>query len=204
MQHVQNIIFDLGGVIINLDNKKTEEAFVALGAKDFGNYFGHGFAASFFSDYEIGKISDEEFIGSLRKLLSVASTDRLIKSAWNAMLLDFPAGRIQLLEQLARKYRIFLFSNTNALHLQEVNRIFGAQFSPLSLDQLFEKAYYSHILGLRKPDPHSYKRIVEENSLDPAKTLFVDDALPNVQGATGAGLLGFHLRPGMDIVSMDW
>src|SRR5579872_2922248 len=107
MQGIRNIIFDLGGVIINLDNKRTEDAFVRLGAKDFRQYFGHGHAAAFFKDYEVGRITDQEFIDSIREMLgSDDITDQDIIDGWNALLLDFPAERIQLLKQLGKTYRI--------------------------------------------------------------------------------------------------
>src|ERR1700690_340457 len=108
MKGIKNIIFDLGGVIINLDNRRTEEAFTALGVKNFRDYFGHGFAASFFKDYEIGKISDQEFIQSIRQLVGLSQVpDRAIIDSWNALLLDFPAERIRLLKELRKTYRLF-------------------------------------------------------------------------------------------------
>src|SRR5215469_12795884 len=112
MKGIRNIIFDLGGVIINLDNKRTEDAFVRLGAKDFRQYFGHGHAADFFKEYEVGKLSDQEFVDAIRQMLGNASiTDQDIIDGWNALLLDFPEERIHLLKQLGKTYRLFLFSN---------------------------------------------------------------------------------------------
>src|ERR1700761_9404061 len=99
MQGIKNIIFDLGGVILNLDNQRTENAFVALGVKNFREYFGHGFAASFFKEYEVGAISDRQFIDSIRELTGLSVPDQSIIESWNALLLDFPAERITLLKQ---------------------------------------------------------------------------------------------------------
>src|SRR5579863_1741785 len=124
MQRIKNIIFDLGGVILNIDINLTEEAFVDLGIKDFSQYFHHGFAASFFKDYEIGKISDEEFIGDLKKLGNLNAPDSVFIKAWDAMLLDFPPKRIALLKKLRKKYWIFLFSNTNSLHTKTFRKIY--------------------------------------------------------------------------------
>src|ERR1019366_6418937 len=97
MQEIKNIIFDLGGVIINLDNKRTEDAFVSLGAKNFSQFFGHGFAASFFKEYEIGKITDEQFIDELKQMANLSVPDEIVINAWNAFLLDFPPERVLLL-----------------------------------------------------------------------------------------------------------
>lgn len=204
MQGIKNIIFDLGGVIINLDNQLTENAFTQLGAKPFREYFGHGHAASFFSDYEVGKIDDGQFVDAVRALTGLTASDQQIIEAWNALLLDFPTERIRLLKELRKTYRIFLFSNTNALHLEALRKTYANSFGPETLDEHFERAYYSHILGLRKPDTASYLQIVQENGLDPAETLFVDDALINVEGAEKAGLKGLFLRPGTTLLDFQW
>jgi len=204
MDNIQNIIFDLGGVIINLDNKLTENAFASLGAKNFDKYFGHGFAASFFKDYEIGKITDQQFINELKSMINPDVPDEIVVNAWNALLLDFPAERIELLKRLGKKYRLFLFSNTNALHLEALRKIYRSTFSDGELDDHFEKSYYSNVLGLRKPDKASFEFIINENKLNPASTLFVDDALINVEGANAAGLKGFYLEPGKTIIDINW
>jgi len=204
MNNIENIIFDLGGVIINLDNKLTEKAFVDMGAKDFHQYFGHGFAASFFRDYEIGKINDRQFIHDLKTMIHIEVPDQIIVNAWNALLLDFPPERIELLKNLQKKYRLFLFSNTNALHLEALRKIYTKTFSSGDIDDHFEKTYYSHLLKMRKPDKESFEFIIKENKLSPAKTLFVDDAMTNIEGANAVGLKGFFLQPGMDITDIDW
>jgi len=204
MQGVKNIIFDLGGVILNLDNRRTEDAFTALGVKKFREYFGHGFAADFFKDYEVGKIDDRQFIDSVRRLTGVAASDRAIVDSWNALLLDFPAERIQLLKELRKNYRLFLFSNTNALHLAALQQIWVDTFGKGALDEYFEKTYYSHLLGMRKPDRESFEHILKENQLIGAETLFVDDAIINVEGAEQAGLKGLFLRPGISLLDFQW
>ncbi|MFI5154716.1 MAG: HAD family hydrolase [Chitinophagales bacterium] len=202
--NIRNVIFDLGGVIINLDNKRTENAFAALGAKAFSSYFGHGFAASFFADYEVGKISDQEFVEAMKQMIGREIPDQTIMDAWNALLLDFPSANIELLAKLKDRYRLFLFSNTNSMHLDALRAIFNSQFPGRSLDNFFEKAYYSHILRMRKPDRASFEYIINENNLDPASTLFVDDAFINVEGANAAGLQGYFLEKGKSIVEIDW
>lgn len=204
MKGIENIIFDLGGVIINLNNKLTENAFVKLGAKDFNQFFGHGFAASFFKEYEIGKITNEEFINNVKQLgeLSKHSDEKII-NAWNVMLLDFPKERIELIKELGKRYRIFLFSNTNALHYEAVRKIYHDTFSD-EMDDLFEKTYYSHTHQMRKPNVSSYQFIINENKLNASSTLFVDDAFVNIQGAISAGLQGLYLPPSISIMDIKW
>jgi len=206
MQGIKNIIFDLGGVIINLDNQLTENAFLTLGARPLKEYFGHGHAASFFKEYEVGGISDQQFVDNIKDLTGITAPDEEIIQAWNALLLDFPSERIRLLKDLRKSYRIFLFSNTNALHLAHLQQIYRNTFpnDEYALDDLFERAYYSHILKMRKPDEASFQYILKENQLKGEETLFVDDALINVEGAEKAGLKGLFLRPGTTITDFQW
>jgi glucose-1-phosphatase len=204
MQGIKNIIFDLGGVILNLDNQRTEDAFVALGVKNFREYFGLGFAASFFKEYEVGRISDREFIDAVRQLTGLGVSDQSIIDSWNALLLDFPVERIQLLKELRKRYRLFLFSNTNALHLAALREIWAGAFGDTAFDSYFEKTYYSHLLGMRKPDRESFEHILKENQLTGSETLFVDDAIVNVEGAEQAGLKGLFLRPGISLLDFQW
>ena len=204
MQGIKNIIFDLGGVILNLDNQRTEDAFTSLGVKDFRSYFGHGHASSFFKEYEVGRLSDKQFVDSIRQLTGLSVSDEAIVHSWNALLLDFPPERIQLLKQLRKTYRLFLFSNTNALHLAALQQTYSETFGGGSLEDHFEKTYYSHLLGMRKPDKESFEHILQENQLDPGETMFVDDAIINVEGAERVGLRGLFLRPGVSLMDFQW
>jgi glucose-1-phosphatase len=203
MENISAIIFDLGGVIMDIDVKQTLKAFTKLGLKDIEKYFGHGFAASFFSDHESGKITDEEFLNEIKKLLSGEVSDEAVIDAWNALLLRFPPERIALLREIKPKFRLFLFSNTNAIHYDKFSEIYRNEFSG-KLEDLFEKAYYSHSLGHRKPDEAGFELIIRENGLDPKETLFVDDALINVEGAIRTGLKGLYLPPGFFITDIRW
>jgi putative hydrolase of the HAD superfamily len=203
MENISTIIFDLGGVIMDIDVKQTLQAFSELGLKNVHEYFGHGFAASFFSEHESGKISDEEFLIEIKKLLGGEIPDEAVIGAWNALLLRFPPERIALLDELKSRYRLFLYSNTNAIHKEKFSEIYRNSY-PGNLDDHFEKAYYSHELGHRKPDLAGFELIIRENRLDPKKTLFVDDALMNVEGAIKTGLKGLYLPPGLFITDIKW
>jgi putative hydrolase of the HAD superfamily len=203
MENISTIIFDLGGVIMDIDVKKTLNAFSNLGLSNVHEFFGHGFAASFFSDHEAGRITDEEFLQEIKKLLSGEVDTESVIEAWNALLLRFPPERIALLKNLKNRYRIFLYSNTNAIHQEKFKEIFRKSFA-IELDSLFEKAYYSHELGQRKPESAGYEQIIRENKLDPKQTLFVDDAFINVEGAIKTGLKGLYLPPGMFITDILW
>ena len=198
---VKNIIFDLGGVILNIDLRKTQDAFTALGIKNIDEVFRMGHVDSFFKSYETGAIDDATFIASVQNLAGIKLTAEIVIEAWNALLIDFPPERINFLKKIRSKYRLFLLSNTSALHHIRFHEIFKQEFGG-SLDDLFEKAYYSHIIKLHKPDTASYQLIVDENRLDPGETLFIDDSPANVQGAERAGLKGMYLEPGKTILEL--
>lgn len=204
MQHIQNIIFDLGGVLLNLDIQKTEDAFTQMGVKNFRDLFALGHAASFFKEYEVGTINDDEFITALQNLAGLQSQREAVIAGWNAMLRDFPTERIELLIRLKKKYRLFLFSNTNAIHLSAFQQTYSSAFGGNLLDDLFEKAWYSHKINLRKPDTRAFEYILNDKQLLPHQTLFIDDALVNVEGARATGIQGYHLEPGKTVLDIDW
>ena len=198
MPQIKNIIFDLGGVLLNLDLAKTRQEFFDLGLTQIDELFRIGHAASFFKQYEIGAISDQEFVDEIKKELKVSVPDQQIVHAWNAMLLDFPSKRVEWLKKQRQQFRIFLFSNTNALHLIEFRKSFKEAHG-FEIDELFEKAYYSHEVQIRKPDAGAYQLVVDENELEAAHTLFIDDALINVEAAIATGLQGYHLKQGEEL-----
>ncbi len=198
MPQIKNIIFDLGGVLLNLDMAKTRQEFFDLGLTQIDELFRIGHAASFFKQYEIGAISDQEFVDEIKKELKESVPDQQIIHAWNAMLLDFSSKRVEWLKKQRQQYRIFLFSNTNALHLIEFRKSFKEAHG-FEIDELFEKAYYSHEVQIRKPDAGAYQLVVDENGLEAAHTLFIDDALINVEAAIATGLQGYHLKQGEEL-----
>lgn len=202
MKSVQNIIFDLGGVILNIDYFQTENAFKKLGIINFAELYTFNHASRLFEDYETGKLSSEEFVEALKKQAPCPLQDRQIIEAWNKMLLDFPLERLQLLQQLRGQYEIYLLSNTNALHLEAFNKILMESRGIPSLGTLFEKTYYSHLVGLRKPGKEIYELVLQENGLDPAKTLFIDDNRENIEGAKETGLKTIWLQPPQTILDI--
>lgn len=203
MQNLKSIIFDLGGVILDIDFKKTEKAFVDLGITNFSELFGLGHAASFFKEHESGIINDEEFLSSLKKLTNHSFGTEVVLEAWNALLIRFPPERIELLKRLKSKYRLFLLSNTNAIHLVAFQKIYRKAFNNDSLDDLFEKVYYSHQVGLRKPNKDIYEYVLNDSHLNSEETLFIDDALVNVEAARDAGMTAIHIKPGTSILDLD-
>ncbi|TWI91642.1 putative hydrolase of the HAD superfamily [Chitinophaga japonensis] len=194
MQGIRHIIFDLGGVILNIDYQRTYQAFETLGVRDFTSLYNQFRGSRLFDDLETGRVEPAGFLQAMRQHVGPAVTNEQIIDAWNAMLLDFPLQRLQLLQQLQQHYDTFLLSNTNAIHLEKFNRMLLESRGLPSLDTLFNKAYYSHLIGYRKPEKEAYQVILDEHRLNPAATLFIDDTLPNIEGAQAVGLQTIHLQ----------
>lgn len=194
---ITTIIFDLGGVIINLRYQNTIDAFSKLCGFDVSSLYTQHQQVALFDQYETGQISSADFRDGMRSLLGITCDDATIDRAWNAMLLDIPPSRIELLQALARRKRIFLLSNTNEIHKAECDRIFAETVAianpDLTLSSLFERAYYSHEVGDRKPHPQLFQRVIDEQGLIPSETLFIEDTLQHIQGAASVGLQTIHL-----------
>jgi putative hydrolase of the HAD superfamily len=195
LDHIDNIIFDLGGVLINLDTSKTFQAFEALmnAAENRNTYVSPDHPV--FHQFEKGQIPPAEFREKIRSLIAPNATDEAIDVAWNAMLLDFPASRLQLLKRLSQDYRLFLLSNTNVIHLNALEKILHAAHGYPNLDPFFEKTYYSHQIGMRKPDEEIFRHVLTEQHLNPNRTLFLDDTRMHLEGAAKTGIQTQLIRP---------
>ncbi|MGC4036122.1 MAG: HAD family phosphatase [Chitinophagaceae bacterium] len=203
MQNIKNIIFDLGGVILNIDFKKTEEAFRKLGLDNFSDHISQHHITDFFRKYEMGLIDDDTFVADISKMIGKPVTAEEIIAAWNALLLDFPPARIELLKKLHKKYRTFLLSNTNSIHLKEFNqRLFKER--GVYLEDIFEKTYYSHAVNLRKPDAAIFELVIKENNLVPEETLFIDDTASNFPEAEKMGIKVHHVTPDNGITDIKF
>jgi len=191
---IQNIIFDLGGVILNIDYNLTTEAFGDLGAQDFESLFTQAKQVNLFDKLDKGIISPEEFRDGIRRITSLDMSDQQIDLAWNAMLLDLPAVRLDLLKKIKHHYKTYLLSNTNAIHFDEYNKYLQNQHGINNLSNLFNEEYYSHIINNRKPNKEIFNLILNENGLKPEETLFIDDSIQHVEAANKIGILAYHLN----------
>jgi len=194
--HVTSIIFDLGGVLINLDPERTRQSFIKLGTPHFDQLFTVYKSTQLFEDLETGHVDADTFIKTLQKETAKGTTEQDIINAWNAMLLDFRLESLDFVSQLKEKYPTFLFSNTNIIHHKSFQQTIKETTPYSSVDDLFHKAYYSHEIGWRKPVVDAYRYIITEKNLDAGQTLFIDDNKSNIQGAKEAGLQTLHLLPG--------
>lgn len=187
------IIFDLGGVVINLDYHKTTRAFEALGLENFGEMYSQAAQSGLFDDFEKGKCSIPFFINKLLDYLPTGTSANQVVEAWNAMILDFPIENLQLLERLKSSHRIFLLSNTNEIHIQKVHQHLQLVSPHKTLQPYFEKVYFSSDIGMRKPDAEIFEFVITENNLNPSKTLFIDDTRQHIIGAQKVGVQTYHL-----------
>ena len=197
IQGIKHIIFDLGGVILNIDYNLTEKAFIEAGIKNFPELYGQLKQSSLFDRFETGNTTREEFIAALRAISTIPLSEQQIIKAWNAMLLDFPVKRLQILQQLRLYYNLFLLSNTNEVHEEAFNDILMRTHGIPNIGVFFDKVYLSHRVGLRKPMKEIFDRVLAENGLDPKSTLFIDDSPQHIEAAKEAGIQTIYLQKGM-------
>lgn len=196
------IIFDLGGVLINLDYQLTSKAFIDLGLTDFDATYSQLQQTDLFDRFETGAISSFHFINRLLDQLPQGTSGNKVVHAWNAMILDFPLERLEWLLKLKQQKSIFLLSNTNTLHMEAVRRSLEKTVGHKRLEDYFETVYLSCEMGMRKPDPAIFSRVCQEQGLNPAKTVFIDDSPQHVEGAATIGLKAIHLKPGESVQSL--
>lgn len=188
----ENIIFDLGAVIVNIDQSLTSKAFVHLGLDIADSQFQNA-QQQLFDSFEKGELSATNFRREIKTWLKDQPKDEEIDRAWNAMLLDLPIERLDLLKKLKIKHRIFLLSNTNEIHFSSISDYLQKKFEILDLSGFFEKTYLSYKIGMRKPDREIFDLVLTENDLIPTKTLFIDDSMINIEGAQKLGIETYWL-----------
>lgn len=189
----KNLIFDLGGVIINLDMDRTVRMFSEMSGRRYEEIMPRFYTTELFIDFEKGLMNETYFREGINELLGTDFSDEEIDSAWNAMLLDIPEERVRLLQRLNKDHDLYLISNTNEIHVPVFNRILEKTTGLPDLSSLFKKIYYSHEVNLRKPDTDIYKLVLEENNLDPEETILIDDRLDNLKGAEHVGIDGVQV-----------
>lgn len=190
---INTIIFDFGDIFINLDKQATITAFEKLGVTEWNEDLN-----DLNMQFETGKISRENFLSGIQKNIPNASIQE-IEAAWNSILLDFPLYRLEFLQLLSSKYRLFLLSNTDAIHINTFEQKNGISFYS-DFYQCFEKVYFSFEIGLRKPDLEIFKHLISNHELDPKRTLFVDDKKENTDAALSLGFQVWNLQVGQEDV----
>ena len=197
MKNIRNIIFDLGGVVIDIEEKRTHMALAELiGEKKLKQI-----ESSFFHEFEKGERSIESFINRFQLMVEYDINPDQIMNAWNAMLIDIPDNRIRVMNEINSNYNLFVLSNTNAIHLLWVQS-FLAQHHDITSENwgCFDKVYYSHKIHHRKPELLSFKHILADQNLIPKETLLIDDKIVNIQAAEGLGIQAGHKPADVELI----
>lgn len=198
---IKNIIFDLGGVLLNIDPWLTGRRLEDLGVVNMEELHHKLLDAKLYKRFDSGACSPERFYEEIRELSGIPLTHHQIEDAWNALLLDFPSERVKMLHQLSAKYRLFLLSNTNSIHYltytQKFKEVHGEE-----MPSLFEKLFLSYEMGCSKPDPAIFRKALLMGNMVAEETLFIDDMEENVVAAVKEGLKACHLGNGTDVTGL--
>lgn len=192
ISNISYIIFDLGGVIIDLDMDASYRAFAEISSKPFDQVKTLAAEADFFKKYEKGEIDDPTFRAHLREELEFTGAEELLDEAWNAMLGPITKERFDKLEVLANDFDLFVMSNTNEIHARRFLNIAKYTSPNKGFHDYFKEVYFSQEVGARKPEPQAWQVILNDHQLDATKGLFIDDNASNIEAAEKLGLKVYH------------
>ena len=191
---IKNIIFDLGGVILDIDETVVYKELEKLGINTTELAHSKEFI-ELMSKFDTGVYTAPTFRKKTKALLGLDKmTDKRFDDIWNAMLLDIPRERIEAIEKVKKHYKIFLMSNTNVIHYDLYIRDLQLRFGYNEFDELFHKSYFSFAEHLEKPDPRFFELILDHEQLLPEETLFIDDSKKNIEAAQSLGIHTYHIR----------
>lgn len=190
---INTIIFDFGDVFINLDKNASLAALKQLGLESWNEDID-----AINQKFEKGKLTEVQFMIEIKKLIPNASIED-IRAAWNSVLLDFPLSRLEFLQKLSHKYKLFLLSNTDEIHIAKFEHKVGATFAR-EFYQCFEKVYFSFEIGFRKPESEAFNYILKKHELNPKRTLFIDDKKENTDIAASLGMHTWNIQVGKEDV----
>ncbi len=199
--NIKNIIFDLGDVILNIDVPLAYDEFVKLSGKEKAEILELVQKHQLFQKFETGQIDEPTFRNEVRSMLGLPDLeDETIDTAWNILLLDIPTERIELIQNLANHYKLFLLSNTSSIHITQVNKILQKTSGHASLDLLFEKVFLSYEMGLMKPDLKIYQDVLSQAAIKAEETIFLDDNADNIKAAASLGIEAIHVQKPLTIL----
>ena len=184
---IKNLLFDFGGVIIDIDYNRVKKAFEDLGMEDVRAFYQHDDHSRLVEDFEKGLITEDQFRNAIIAEMPGNISYQDFDDAWNRILLTVPPQRVEMLEKLQKKYNLYLLSNTNIIHYRKYTEDFQKQYGK-SLNSLFTKAYYSHEILLRKPNTEIFNFVLNDAGIVASETLFVDDSELNIEAAEKVGL----------------
>lgn len=203
MSSIEHIVFDLGGVLLDIDHKLTAAAFDAItgktGPEGFIKQYSFAGQSTLYTEYEQGLISSEVFRDGIQKELGTKIPQDKFDVAWSTILKTMPKERMDLVERLKKKYKVSLLSNTNEIHVSALDKYFQKTYGVARLSAIFHNTYLSNVLKMRKPNADIYEFVLKDSGVPAPKTLFIDDSKPNVDGAAKLGINTIHLS-GISVV----
>ena len=196
MENIKNLIFDLGNVILNIDTKLSEKAFAQYGMNDFEKLYTLASQNELFDRLEVGSITENEFYDELRRVTGCKLDDKTLEQCWDALIMDFPSARIDMLKRLKNegKYRTFILSNTNIIHYRFYTALLMRTRGVDGLESLVEHAYFSHEIGLKKPNRDIFDYVVTNSHIKPEESIFIDDNEANIKAANALGFNTIFLK----------
>ena len=200
MKNIKAIILDLGGVILNINYQKTINRFEKIGIKRASSLYSKQTQNNLIDQIETGAISEKDFLNGIQNLAG-KTTHKEIKNAWNSMILNLPDSRVKSIQKVKSKYKIFLLSNTNSIHIAEFKRKIG-DLKYYKFYNLFEKIYYSHEIGYRKPNKEAFQIILNENNLIANEVFFIDDSYQHIKTAESLSINTHHLKDNEDLTAI--
>ncbi len=200
---IKNLLFDLGGVILDLDLQATRKIFYELGLPAVLMQYPENMQTDLFQRYEIGKITTKEFRDEIRQKSGLNLKDTDIDRAWTAMLVGIPEERTRKLEELRKHYRLYMLSNTCAMHVPVFEAMYK-QKAGKSMHEVFDKIYYSHEIGAHKPDHESWEFVLKDAGIRAEETLFLDDNVHNVKAALELGFQAIRIHEKMGMMDLGF
>ena len=201
--NIKNILFDLGGVILDINIQATLKGFYELGFPAELMQYPESMSTDVFFKYQTGKLSTEEFRDAIRKTTGVEMSDLAFDEVWNAMLVRIPKERTELLKRLSERYALYMLSNTSALHVEVFERMYQ-EAAGVSMHDVFTKIYYSHEIGWHKPDHEAWEHVIQDSGINPEETLFLDDSIQNIKASQELGFQAIHIHERTNLMNLGF
>ena len=202
-QNFKNILFDLGGVILDINVQSTLKGFYELGFPSELMSYPHSMTTDLFYKYETGKLNTEQFRNEIRKSTGVEMSDQDFDKVWNAMLVRIPEERIALLKALSGHYNLYMLSNTSELHVKVFEKMYQDTAGE-SMHRVFNKIYYSHEIGWHKPDHEAWEYVINDAGIKAEETLFLDDNIHNIKASQELGFQAIHIHERMNLMNLGF
>jgi putative hydrolase of the HAD superfamily len=199
----KNILFDLGGVILDINVTATLQRFYEMGFPAELMHYPESMQTDIFFNYQTGKLSTEEFRNEIRRTTGVEMSDQAFDEAWNAMLVGIPGERTKLLKVLSKHYGLYMLSNTSALHVKVFEKMY-LDTAGESMHEVFDRIYYSHEIGVHKPDREAWEYVINDAAIKPEETLFLDDSIHNIKASQELGFQAIHIHERTTLMNLGF